>query len=92
MTRDPARDLASVLRERGLGDGAALLVDAHRPLGPLLSDLGVALGPLARLVGNRWAEDATRLAEDPDGLERLRDELNRPGADDARGPRHAEPG
>jgi len=81
MTRDPARDLASVLRERGLGEGAALLVDAHRPL-----------GPLARLVGGRWADEATRLTEDPDGLERLRDELSPPGADDARGPRHAEPG
>ena len=92
MTRDPARDLASVLRERGLGEGTALLVDAHRPLGPLISDAAAALGPLARLVGGRWADDAARLAEDPDGLERLRDELTRPGLDDAEGPRHAEPG
>jgi hypothetical protein len=92
MTRDAARDLASVLHERGLGDGAALLVDAHRPLAPLIADLGAALGPLARLVGSRRVTDAIRLAEDPDGLERLRDELDRTGDDGAQGPRHAEPG
>jgi hypothetical protein len=89
MTRDAARDLASVLHDRGLGDSAALIVDAHRPLAPLISDLGAALGPLARLLGSRWGTDVIGLAEDPSGLERLRDELHRAGDDDPQGPRHA---
>jgi hypothetical protein len=46
MSSTPARRAASELRRRGLAVPARLLADAHRPLAPLLSDLGAALGPL----------------------------------------------
>ena len=54
MSSPPARRAATELRRRGLAVPALLLADAHRPLAPLLSDLGAALGPLLRpLIGDR---------------------------------------
>ena len=49
MTDEPARRLADELGRRGLAAPARLLVDAHRPLAPLLADAGAALGPLIGL-------------------------------------------
>jgi hypothetical protein len=80
-----ARRLADELRRRGLGPAARLLVDAHRPLAPLVADAGAALGPLLRAVGDLGLTDLGRLLED-DGLAQLGAEL-----DDIEG-RHAEPG
>lgn len=71
MGSDPARDVAEELARRGLAAPARLLADAHRPLGPLLADLGVAIGPLARVIAGRRVEPLTRWIEDPDGLDRL---------------------
>ena len=82
MTRGPARRLAEALDRRGLGESARLLADAHRPLAPLLGDLSAAFGPLATLMAGRSLDDARAIFEDPDGLERLTDELSG---------RHAEP-
>ena len=43
MSRDPARRIADELGRRGLTAPARLLLDAHLPLAPLLSDAGAAL-------------------------------------------------
>lgn len=71
MVADPARQVAAELERRGLGAPVRLLADAHRPLGPLLADLGVAFGPLARAIGGTSAGPLTRWLEDPGALDRL---------------------
>lgn len=56
MSSTPARRAAIEFRRRGLVVPARLLADAHRPLAPLLSDLGAAMGPLlGSLAGGRAA-------------------------------------
>lgn len=86
MSDDPARRIAFELSRRGLAAPAHLLLDAHRPLAPLLSDAGAALSPLIRLVGVRPMEDVAGLLGDDAGLDRLIIELDNAEA------RHAEPG
>ncbi len=71
MSRDPAARVATELARRGLGAPARLLADAHRPLAPLLSDLGAALSPLLGATVGRSGRDLGALLEDPDGLNRL---------------------
>lgn len=68
----PAARLAAELRRRGLDVPARLLADAHRPLAPLLADLGAAIGPLAGAVGGTRFEAIVR---DEMLLDRLVDEL-----------------
>ncbi|HEX5578617.1 MAG TPA: hypothetical protein VFY43_03025 [Candidatus Limnocylindria bacterium] len=54
MTDDRSESIAAELRRRGLGPPALLLLEAHRPLRPLLSSLALFLQPLARpLLGTR---------------------------------------
>lgn len=86
MSRDPARRIASELGRRGLAAPARLLLDAHLPLAPLLSDAGAALTPLLRAVGGSALTDMSSLLDDETGMERLIAEL------DDLGERHAEPG
>jgi hypothetical protein len=86
VTGDAARRIANELHRRGLSAPARLLVEAHLPLAPLLSDTAAALDPLLRLAGVRALTDAAVLAADERGLERLVVEL------DAVEKRHAEPG
>lgn len=71
MRSDPARLLARAIGRRGLTAPARLLADAHRPIGPLLADLGAAVGPLARIAGGPATEAAARLFDEPDALDRL---------------------
>ena len=86
MSGGPARRIASELGRRGLAAPARLLLDAHLPLAPLLSDAGAALGPLLRTVGGRAIDDVSRLLDEEVGMQELIAEL-----DDA-GERHAESG
>jgi hypothetical protein len=86
MPSDPARRIAGELDRRGLAAPARLLADAHRPLAPLIADLGTALGPLARAFGGSRIDPVTRWGEQPDALDRLVAAL-----DEEREP-HAEPG
>ena len=81
MTPRPERRVAEELDRRGLAAPAALLVDAHRPLAPLVADLAAAIGPLARALLGHRADDLRLIAEDPDGLERLTDQLRKTDAD-----------
>jgi hypothetical protein len=86
MSRDPARRAADELGRRGLAAPARLLADAHRPLAPLLADVGAALGPLTRAVAGERAASMVRWLEDPGALDQLVDAL------DASGERRAGPG
>lgn len=86
MSAGPARRIADELERRGLAAPARLLLDAHLPLAPLLSDAGAALTPLLRAVGGRAIDDVSRLLDDEGGMERLIAELN------AAEERHAESG
>lgn len=54
-----------------------LLADAHRPLAPLLGDLGAAIGPLLGATLGARADDLRAVADDPHGLDRLVEELDR---------------
>ena len=69
---DPALTIAAELRRRGLATPARLLIDAHRPMAPLLADLGATLGALLRPLGLAGAPaEAAALLDEPDGLDRL---------------------
>jgi hypothetical protein len=70
MRDDEADSVAAELARRGLTAPARLLLDAHRPLGPALSDLGVALGPFAGLLGVS-ARRVANLAADERGIDRV---------------------
>lgn len=86
---DPARDLAQAIARRGLAAPARLLLDAHRPVAPLIGDAAIALGPLlGSLVGRR--HPLSRLASEPSPLERLMSALEAAG--DEGSSTHADPG
>ena len=79
MSGGPQESLSTELRRRGLAAPARLLLEAHRPLRPLLADIVTFLAPLGRpLVGSR-AIEMDRLLDDPDAYERLIDDLDDPG-------------
>jgi hypothetical protein len=67
---DAAARIAGQLRRRGLGAPARLLVDAHRPLAPLLTDLGTAIAPLLEIAGGP-VRDVGDVLRAPNGLDRL---------------------
>lgn len=71
MTDDAAARLADELSRRGLAVPARLLADAHRPLAPLLSHVGVALGGLLGALPGRGAASLRALVEDENALDRL---------------------
>ena len=73
---DRTDDIAAELRRRGLAAPARLLLDAHRPLRPLLSDLATFLAPtLGPLLGRR-VEEMTEMLRDPAGYDRLVERLD----------------
>jgi hypothetical protein len=77
VTDGPARRLADAIGRRGLTAPARLLADAHRPLDPLISDLGAALGPMIQAVVGRGSDDLRDTLARPGGLDRLIEELDR---------------
>jgi hypothetical protein len=85
VSADTARHIAAQLERRGLAAPARLLIDAHRPLAPILSDVGAALGPLLRVFGDPRAAGMAGLLDDT-GMDRLVAAL-----DDLEGP-DAKPG
>ena len=84
MTDGPARRLAEAFGRRGLAAPARLLADAHRPLEPLLSDVGAAIGPLLDRIGGRHTDDLHDLVDRPGGLDRLIEALDRRAAGGSR--------
>ena len=71
MRADAARALALELRRRGLAAPAALLLDAHRPLAPLIGSAATFLSPLVRSVAGGRGGELVELLEQEDGLDRL---------------------
>ena len=77
--------LADELERRGIGGPAAILMDAHRPLLPLLRQGVIFLGPLlSPLLGPRRFDVVRQAVDDPATYDRIADELAREPADDAR--------
>ena len=75
MTVDGSADLAAEIRRRGLAAPARLLLEAHRPLRPLLGDLATFLSPLLRpVLGGRVTGLGAAFGDDA-GIERLIDQL-----------------
>jgi len=76
MTVDGNADLAAEIRRRGLAAPARLLLEAHRPLQPLLGDLATFLSPMVRpLLGGRATRLGAALADDA-GIDRLLEQLD----------------
>jgi hypothetical protein len=75
MTADGSADLAAKIRRRGLAAPARLLLEAHRPLQPLLGDLATFLSPMLRpLLGGRATQLGAALGAE-DGIDRLVEQL-----------------
>lgn len=65
MRTDPGEGIAAALRRRGLAAPARLLLDAHRPLRPLMADTLAFLSPaLHTLAGDRLEDIEAALADD----------------------------
>ncbi|HEX5397350.1 MAG TPA: hypothetical protein VFX74_09735 [Candidatus Limnocylindria bacterium] len=75
MRPDPTDSLADELRRRGLAAPARLLLDAHRPLRPLLSQAGTFLSPLLLPLFGRRAGSLQATLDEPDAYDRLIDRL-----------------
>jgi hypothetical protein len=76
MSDDAAERLARALDARGLTEPARLLAESHRPMAPLLSDLGAAVGPLLRAIGGSRTGGLARFMGDEAALQRLTDGLD----------------
>ena len=75
MTDDRSESIAAELRRRGLGPPALLLLEAHRPLRPLLSSLALFLQPLARPLLGRGADAVQQALDDDQGYDALLEQL-----------------
>ena len=72
LTSERADLLADELERRGIGGAAAILLDAHRPLLPLIRQGAIFLGPLLHpLLGPRRHGILRRTLDDPATYERL---------------------
>lgn len=75
MTAAGTDALAAELRRRGLAAPARLLLEAHRPLRPLVGDMVTFLAPvLGSAFGRRAAELGAALDDDA-GIDRLLEQL-----------------
>lgn len=80
-----ADTLADELERRGIGAPAAILMDAHRPLLPLLRQGAIFLGPLlGPLLGPRRYGVLRRTVEDPATYDRIAADLAAERRDDPR--------
>ena len=72
--------LADELERRGVGGPAAILMDAHRPLLPLLRQGSIFLGPLlSPLLGPRRYGGLREALDDPATYDRIAARLRREG-------------
>ena len=85
MSGGPARRVAEALERRGLALPGWLLADAHRPLAPLISDVGAALGPLIGVAVGHRADDVRGLVDAPRGIDELVAELDPRARGETRG-------
>jgi len=64
--------LADELERRGVGAPAAILLDAHRPLLPLIRQGAIFLGPLLdQILGPRRLRILRQALDDPDAYDAL---------------------
>jgi hypothetical protein len=75
MRVDGSADLAAEIRRRGLATPARLLIDAHRPLRPLLGDLATFLSPMLRPLLDGRATGLGAALDDEAGIDRLMEQL-----------------
>lgn len=80
MSDDRSEALAAELRRRGLAAPAHLLLEAHRPLRPLLGSLALFLSPMARPLLGRRADHLQTMLDDEAEYDAL---LRRLGRDEA---------
>lgn len=72
LTPDPADALADEFERRGIGLPAAILLDAHRPLLPLIRQGAIFLGPLlSSLLGPRRIGALRQTLDDPGAYDRF---------------------
>ena len=77
--------LADELERRGIAGPAAILMDAHRPLLPLLRQGVIFLGPLlGPLLGPRRFAALRGVVDDPATYDRVAADLARERPDDPR--------
>jgi hypothetical protein len=77
--------LVDELERRGIGTPAAILMDAHRPLVPLLRQGAIFLGPLlSPLLGARRFGLVRQALEDPAVYDRIAGRLARGRRDGTR--------
>ena len=82
-TPEASESLADEIERRGLGAPAALLLDAHRPLLPLLRQGGIFLSPLLDpLLGRRRFAALRSTLADPAAYDRVARRLASPPAED----------
>jgi hypothetical protein len=75
MTDYRSESIAAELRRRGLGAPALLLLDAHRPLRPLLSSLALFLQPISRPLLGAAADRVQHALDDDQAYDALLDRL-----------------
>lgn len=76
MTEDRSESIAAEIRRRGLGAPALLLLEAHRPLRPLLSSVALFLQPLSRPLLGTTAERVQHVLDDEGAYDSLLDRLS----------------
>jgi hypothetical protein len=69
--------IAAALARRGLAAPALVLLDAHRPIRPLLAMGATFLMPIARPLIGQAAADMARTLEDESAYDRLAESLRR---------------
>ena len=75
---EPIDALADELDRRGIAAPAAILLDAHRPLLPLLGQAAIFLDPLLGAVAGAHLRAIRSGLEDPEAYRRLVDRLTDP--------------
>jgi hypothetical protein len=70
------RGLAELLLDRGLAAPARLLLDAHRPLRPLLGEASAALSPILRPLLGRRRDELQTLLDSEEAYDRLISDLD----------------
>lgn len=84
MSDERARALADELRRRGLAAPALVLLEAHRPLRPLLGSVATFLSPISRPFGGRSVAAMQAALTDDRAYAALLDELGTDPGDTGR--------
>jgi hypothetical protein len=91
MRSEPTEHLAAQLQRRGLSAAARLLLDAHRPLRPLLAQAGIFLSPLGLPLLGRTFSQVRALLDDGPAYDALVERLGRGAIPTEEAPEEAPP-